>query len=100
MTEQEAEGTVVEAKVESPEAPSSDATARQRLRSQTETVREDLRELGKITKDVAGEQIEVARKEVKEMEDHLLSYVREKPVKSLLIAGGVGLVLGVLLVRR
>ena len=90
----------MEAKVESPGSGSSDATARQKLRSQTETVKEDLRELGKITKDVAGEQIEVARKEVKEMEDHLLAYVRDKPVKSLLIAGGVGLVLGVLLARR
>ena len=90
----------MEAKVESPEAASSDATARQKLRSQTETVREDLRELGKITKDLAGEQIEVARKEVRQMEDNLLAYVREKPVKSVLIAGGIGLVLGVLLARR
>ena len=86
----------MEAKVES----GTDATAKAKLRSQTETVREDLRELGKITKDVANEQIEVARKEVKQMEDHLLAYVREKPVKSILIAGGVGLVLGVLLARR
>jgi ElaB/YqjD/DUF883 family membrane-anchored ribosome-binding protein len=86
----------VEAKAES----GSETTPRERLRSQTETVREDLRELGKITKDVANEQLEVARKEVKQMEDHLLTYVREKPVKSLLIAGGVGLVLGVLLARR
>ena len=86
----------MEAKVET----GSEATARQKLRSQTDTVREDLKELGKITKDVAHEQIEVARKEVKEMEDHLLAYVREKPVKSILLAGGVGLVLGVLLARR
>jgi len=86
----------MEAKVET----GSEATARQKLRSQTDTVREDLKELGKITKDAAHEQIEVARKEVKEMEDHLLAYVREKPVKSILIAGGVGLVLGVLLARR
>jgi ElaB/YqjD/DUF883 family membrane-anchored ribosome-binding protein len=90
----------VEAKVGTPEATGSDATPKEKLRSQTETVRDDLRELGKITKDVATEQIEVARKEVKQMEDHLLAYVREKPVKSLLIAGGVGLVLGVLLARR
>ena len=90
----------MEAKVESPESTGSEATAKQKLRSQTETVRDDLRELGKITKDVATEQLDVARKEVKQMEDHLLTYVREKPVKSLLIAGGVGLVLGVLLARR
>lgn len=94
------EGTVVEAKAGTPESTGSEVTPKERLRSQTETVREDLRELGKITKDVATEQLEVARKEVKQMEDHLLTYVREKPVKSLLIAGGVGLVLGVLLARR
>ncbi len=66
----------------------SDVTATQKLRSQTETVREDLRELGRITKDVAQEKLGVAR------------YVREKPVKSILIAGGVGLALGILLSRR
>lgn len=90
----------MEAKVGTPESTGSEATPKQKLRSQTEAVREDLRELGKITKDVATEQLDVARKEVKQMEDHLLTYVREKPVKSLLIAGGVGLVLGVLLARR
>jgi len=90
----------VEAKVGTPESAGSEATPKERLRSQTETVREDLRELGKITKEVATEQLEVARKEVKHVEDQLLTYVREKPVKSLLIAGGVGLVLGVLLARR
>ena len=62
----------------------SDVTATQKLRSQTETVREDLRELGRITKDVAQEKLGVTR------------YVREKPVKSILIAGGVGLLVGAL----
>ena len=38
-----------------------DVTATQKLRSQTETVREDLRELGRITKDVAQEKLGVAR---------------------------------------
>ncbi len=78
----------------------SDLTASQKLRSQTETVREDLRELGRVTKDVAQEKLGVARKEVREYEDQLLNYVRERPVKSLLIAGGVGLALGILLSRR
>ena len=77
-----------------------DATAGQKLRNQTDTVREDLRELGRITKDVAQEKLGVARKEAREYEDQLLNYVREKPVKSILIAGGVGLALGILLSRR
>ena len=78
----------------------SDLTASQKLRSQTEAVREDLRELGRVTRDVAQEKLGVARKEVREYEDQLLKYVRERPVKSLLIAGGVGLALGILLSRR
>ena len=78
----------------------AELTAAERLRTQSETVREDLRELGRITKDVAQEKLEVARKEVREYEDQLLRYVREKPVKSILIAGGVGLALGILLSRR
>jgi ElaB/YqjD/DUF883 family membrane-anchored ribosome-binding protein len=78
----------------------SDATATQKLRTQSETVREDLRELGRITKDVAQEKLGVAREGAREYEDQLLNYVREKPVKSILIAGGVGLALGILLSRR
>ena len=78
----------------------SEATATQKLRSQGEVIRDDLRELGRITKDVAEEKLGGARKEARVIEDQLLGYVREKPVKSLLIAGGVGLFLGVLLSRR
>ena len=82
-----------------------------RLREQTATVREDVRELGKLAREASHEKLEQAkhkasdymehsRKKVHEVEDTVLTYVREKPVKSLCIAAGAGALLGFLLSRR
>ena len=66
--------------------------------------REDLREMGTLAKDVAREKAQDiytrGREKTKEWGENLETYVRDQPVKSLLIAAGVGLALGFLMRRR
>lgn len=76
------------------------ASSTQRLRSQTEAVRDDIRELGRITKDVAQEKMDEARREFRDLESAFIQYVRQRPIKSVVVAGGIGLCLGLLLGRR
>lgn len=59
------------------------------LRSHAEAVGRDVQELASAAGDMARHQL-----------DPLADYVRTKPMKSLLIAAGVGAVLGVILGRR
>jgi ElaB/YqjD/DUF883 family membrane-anchored ribosome-binding protein len=91
------------------EAPTPKAT--DQLRSHSATVRDDLRQLGRLTKDVAQEKLDDARRtagdlydqgrrRANDLEDQLVEYVREKPLKSMLIAAGVGVLLGVLWSKR
>jgi ElaB/YqjD/DUF883 family membrane-anchored ribosome-binding protein len=88
---------------QTPESASSSATSQ--LRDQTETVREDIRKLGRIAKDVAHEKVDEARQtateyygqgreKAGELEDQLVTYIREKPIKSMLIAAGIGAFFG------
>jgi len=91
--------------------PAGTASSTQRLRDQTATVKEDVRELGRITKEVsreklqeakhvAGEYLDKGLDRAAQIEDSVVAYVREKPVKSILIAAGAGALLGFLLSRR
>jgi len=81
------------------------------LRDQTDTVREDIRKLGRIAKDAAQEKVDEARQAATdyygqgreragEMEDQLVEYIREKPIKSMLIAAGIGAFFGFFWSRR
>jgi ElaB/YqjD/DUF883 family membrane-anchored ribosome-binding protein len=92
------------------------------LREQTATIKEDIRKLGSIARDVAQEKLDEARNvatdavgsgrqraeemyeqgrdKAEEVEDQVVDYVRNKPIKSMLIAGGVGIVLGFFLSSR
>jgi ElaB/YqjD/DUF883 family membrane-anchored ribosome-binding protein len=101
-----------------PKAPSDEqtpdtesATATSQLRDQTETVREDIRKLGRIARDAAHEKLDEARhtasdyveqgrEKAEQLEDQLVEYVREKPVKSMLIAAGLGIFVGILWAKR
>ncbi|MDP9173876.1 MAG: hypothetical protein M3O30_08425 [Planctomycetota bacterium] len=47
-------------------------------------------------RDQAGEYYEQGRRQAREWEDSIEHYVHEKPVQSLLIAAGVGLILGMI----
>jgi len=94
---------------EAKDAPAT-STAEQ-LRSQTEAVREDLGQLGRLAKQAAREKLDEAReaaadyydhtrKKADEFETQLADYVRTKPLKSILIAAGVGALFGILISRR
>jgi ElaB/YqjD/DUF883 family membrane-anchored ribosome-binding protein len=54
------------------------------------------KELGDVAMDVASEYYEQGREMMREWESTLETKLREKPVQSLLIAGGIGLLLGLL----
>ncbi len=59
------------------------------FRKQASVLKEDARHLAEAAGAVAGEQI-----------DPMRNYVAERPFQSLLIAGGIGLFLGLLFGRR
>ena len=86
-------------------------SAAEQLRSQAGTVAEDLGQLGKLAKDatkeklgeareVAADYFEKGRVKAGELETQLTDYVRAKPLKSVLIAAGIGALLGILVSRR
>ncbi len=91
-------------------AAESDNTLEQ-LRSQAVRVKEDVEELGHIAKDVArekyeelrehaGDYVKAGRAKAKEWEENIEGQIREHPVRSILIAAGIGLVVGLLIRRR
>lgn len=77
------------------------------MRETAQQVQENLRNLGGQMRDQANQQYgqlrdqateyyEQGRQRATEMEQSLEQYVHEKPIQSLLIAAGVGMLLGVL----
>ena len=77
------------------------------LRDSAQQVGENLRNLGSQVRDSATQQYEQMRDQASEyyergrprameMEQSLEQYVQEKPIQSLLIAAGVGMLLGIL----
>jgi len=81
------------------------------VRQRARVVRDDVRELGRAAKGAAGETYEDVKRQageyvdrekqrMTEFEDQIVEYVRQKPLQSVLIAVGVGAVIGLLLRRR
>src|SRR3954465_3471690 len=77
------------------------------LRETAGQVGENLRNLGSQARDTAtqqyeqlrqqaGDYYEQGRQRAQEMEQNLEQYVQEKPIQALLMAAGVGLLLGIL----
>lgn len=77
------------------------------LKDTAQQVQENLRDLGGQVRDAATEQYqnlrqtasdyyEQGRQRAQEWEQGLEQYVQEKPIQSLLIAAGVGMLLGIL----
>jgi ElaB/YqjD/DUF883 family membrane-anchored ribosome-binding protein len=88
-----------------------DSKKTEEVRQRARVVRDDVRELGRAAKGAAeetyedvkrqaGEYVERKKQRVTEFEDQIVEYVREKPLQSVLIAVGVGAVIGLLLRRR
>lgn len=61
-----------------------------------ETGKEKAREYVESGRDKAREYVESGREKAREWEEGVEGYIQEKPVQALLIAAGVGLVLGLL----
>jgi ElaB/YqjD/DUF883 family membrane-anchored ribosome-binding protein len=83
----------------------------EKLRDTAHDVKENVRALGTQMRDVATEKYDQIRDQASEyyrqgklraqaIEEDMIDFVREKPVKAVLIAAGVGLLLGVFLRRR
>ena len=82
-----------------------------RLGAQAQKVSEDLKEMGGIVRDAAQETLGQVRENADECYQHgrdnvrgaastIEQYIRERPIKSVLIAAGVGLLYGRFWMRR
>lgn len=86
------------------------ATEARRLQSTMGEVKRDIRELGDAARgtaeeklaqlrDQAGDYVEQGKAKLQEMEQQFETRLREKPIKSILTACGIGFVLGFLMRR-
>jgi ElaB/YqjD/DUF883 family membrane-anchored ribosome-binding protein len=86
-------------------------SASDQLREQAGAVREDLGHLGRLAKDAtkeklgdakvtASEYYDKGRAKAEELEAQLVDQIRAKPLKSVLIAAGIGALFGLLISRR
>jgi len=89
----------------------TDRPVTERLREQAHEVTRDLQEMGNIAGDAveenlqhlrenASEYCEHGRDRVHKVERSFEQFIRDQPLKSILIAGGVGLLLGRFWLRR
>jgi ElaB/YqjD/DUF883 family membrane-anchored ribosome-binding protein len=83
----------------------------ERLRDQARTVGRDLNELGHTAKAAAAEGAQQLREQARrmgergreraqELQDELGTYISDRPLKSVLVAAGAGLLLGYIMGRR
>ncbi|MCK5941078.1 MAG: hypothetical protein KAI24_03835 [Planctomycetes bacterium] len=81
------------------------------LRDQVRVLGEDVKELGRLTKealahkvdsakDAAQGAVEAGKDKALEYRDRLSEATREQPIKSVLIAAGIGAVIGLFMGRR
>ena len=68
----------------------------QRVQQVGEEIAERAQHLGQQGKEVASEYYQQGRQQAAIWEHQLEQHIREKPIQSLLIAGGIGLLLGIL----
>jgi ElaB/YqjD/DUF883 family membrane-anchored ribosome-binding protein len=89
----------------------ADRPASARLERKARTVVQDFQELGGMARDMAQEQVaqlragasgyyEDGRDKVQQVERSVEQFIRQQPLKSLLIAAGIGMLLGGLWMRR
>jgi ElaB/YqjD/DUF883 family membrane-anchored ribosome-binding protein len=64
-----------------------------------EHLRQAASQVGEQIRDRAGHYYEEGRQQAREWEQHLENYVVDRPIKSLLVAAGIGLAVG-FLIRR
>lgn len=77
----------------------SHTNAREELADAAQAARDNVREMGSAAKALAGEQVDHLMTEVAELKRTLTAKVEARPLKSLLIATGAGMLLGMFLRR-
>ena len=93
------------------EAPMRTGATPEELKHHARAVKEDLLELGRAGKEVARDKMgdakhiaveyyDEGKKTATEVEDRVEKYIREKPLQTVAIAAGAGMLLGFLLKRR
>ena len=70
------------------------------VRAQARELRTQAQDLGAQAAEAAAEYYQQGREKVQVLEQTLEAQIRAKPIQSLLIAGGIGLLLGLLWNRR
>ena len=75
-------------------------TATEQLRDQAVVLGHDVQKLGRIARDVAEDTWEQNRQRALDYEKSAEDQIRKYPVRSVMIAAGVGMVFGFLLGRR
>jgi len=82
-----------------------------RMSKQARKVTQEVQEMGLTARDIAQEKIEYLRErasdykdqgraEIKKLERTMEQYIRERPLKTILIAAGIGLLVGRFWMRR
>jgi ElaB/YqjD/DUF883 family membrane-anchored ribosome-binding protein len=82
--------------VPSAQEPSKADELREAAHETRDQIRERSQELSTHAQEVASEYYQLGREKAQEWEQTLEAQIREKPIQSLLIAGGIGLFLGLL----
>ena len=77
-----------------------ESTLKDDLAGVAESARKDVRRELERVREKAGELVERGRESVERARESVSDRVRERPLTSVLIAGGVGLLLGMLVARR
>ena len=75
-------------------------SATDQLRDQATVLGEDVQELGRIARTAVTEKYEEGLEKAQQMEKSLETQIKHYPLRSVAIAAGVGLVVGILLGRR
>jgi ElaB/YqjD/DUF883 family membrane-anchored ribosome-binding protein len=70
------------------------------LREMGGHVRDAAREKYENVRDRASEYVEAGRKKVRDLEEGVETYVQENPIHAILIAAGIGMLIGLLWRRR
>jgi len=94
-----------------PARPPSERRANGRLGRKARTVTQDLQELGGMAREMAQEKVaqlrasaseycEERRDKIQQVERSVEQFIQQQPLKSILIAAGVGMLLGGLWMRR
>ena len=86
------------------EAKGTNRSPAEELREKATQVRQDIRDLGVVAKDVAAEKVDhwykEGREKVVQFEQTLENRIRAHPLQSVMIAAGVGFLAGYLVSRR